>query len=400
MVLIPVHVCTGKDGRADYEDENGHPAIPPWVAPPAHLLGVGAQPSVGSSSDIAGKDQAIQQHSLSYPGYDSMRSQMGGMSSVRYLQQQQQQSLQDFHATFPAFQQQMQRYHNGGSGGGGSELMGATSGSGSSSHMHFHDPSRSGGPEDATLPRVTSLDVLNTIAQFNSPSGSTENLAGLGAGSGSASALKQQQLSFQQQHGVRRYNSSGSDAGLDMFPGLVGRANSSTLTLGDSVGWGSFSNFNTLGAGGSMDDLLAAGLYGASSASMEAMAQAGQAAGRYQLKPSSLGAEEGAVGYPLDDAAAAAGSSLLNLAAADSQGRGARVKVEVPQMSALQQMRVRAPIVDLAGLTAVAHLYQPAVSNGNSGHGNESLASQGSGGNSGAYSGAAGAGNNPPAGVS
>jgi hypothetical protein len=82
---------------------------------------------------------------------------------------------------------------------------------------------------------------------------------------------------------------------------LVARQNSSTLTLGDSVGWGSFGNFNALGGGGSMDDLLAAGLYGASSGSIEGIAttggggNSGQAAARYQvqLKAQSGSVEEG-----------------------------------------------------------------------------------------------------------
>jgi hypothetical protein len=76
----------------------------------------------------------------------------------------------------------------------------------------------------------------------------------------------------------------------------------------------------------------------------------------------------GAVGYPLDEAAA--GSSLLNLAGTLAGAQSSpRVKAEAPPVPLLaqgqgQQMRVRAPIVDVAGLSAVAHLYQPGPNGG------------------------------------
>jgi hypothetical protein len=168
-----------------------------------------------------------------------------------------------------------------------------------------------------------------------------------------------------------------------------------------------------------MDDLLAAGLYGASSGSIEGIATTGgggnpgQAAARYQvqLKAPSGSVEEGAcpesvclygrmvansqfvcavvcagaVGYPLDEAAA--GSSLLNLAGNIAGAQTSpRVKAEAPAVSLLaqgpgqgQQMRVRAPIVDVAGLSAVAHLYQPGSFQNNGGTGNSGGAAPTSG---------------------
>jgi hypothetical protein len=238
------------------------------------------------------------------------------------------------------------------------------------------------------------MDVLNTIAQFNSPSGSIDNLASLGGSSSSSStaaaALKQQQLQYQQQYG----NGSGANGNgnvganlpassdsvvVDNFPGLVMRGHSSTLTLGDSVGWPSFSNLNSFVGGGSMDDLLAAGLYNPNGASTDAL---GGAAGNdgsgnrsHQNKPSSLQIEEGAVGYPLEDSGSA---SMINLQGAEesraralsaSAATGAGIKPELEVVPLFPggrsgqpsnaQVRVKAPIVDVAGMSAMAHMYHP-----------------------------------------
>jgi hypothetical protein len=110
----------------------------------------------------------------------------------------------------------------------------------------------------------------------------------------------------------------------------------------------------------------------------------------------------GAVGYPLDEAAA--GSSLLNLAGTLAGAQSSpRVKAEAPPVPLLaqgqgQQMRVRAPIVDVAGLSAVAHLYQPGPNGGvnyqnNNGSGNSGGAAPTSGASrqsSGQYAGVGG----------
>lgn len=98
--------------------------------------------------------------------------------------------------------------------------------------------------------RNTSLEMLNTIAQLGSSTSSLEHLT-------DANALKQQQL--QHQHRMHAFAPSASDPTRDVFPALAMNTNSSTFTLGDSVGWPSFGNLNSLN-GGSMDDLLSAGL--------------------------------------------------------------------------------------------------------------------------------------------
>jgi hypothetical protein len=114
----------------------------------------------------------------------------------------------------------------------------------------------------------------------------------------------------------------------------------------------------------------------------------------------------GAVGYPLDEAAA--GSSLLNLAGTLAGAQTSpRVKAEAPAVSLLaqgpggqgQQMRVRAPIVDVAGLSAVAHLYQPGSFQNNGGTGNSGGAAPTSGAarqSSGQYAGVGGSSSGGP----
>lgn len=334
----------------DYEDESGNAVLPPWMAPPPPTAT--ADPS-GSSS--AGK--ALTTLSGSYPAYDS------SISSMRHLQQ----AAQDFHSAFPVYHQQQLPRYNGSNGG--SRTLGSQPGS----HLLFHDGSnRAGRSDDASLPRVTSLDVLNTIAQFNSPSGSVDNLTHLV--NGSAATLKQQQLAYQQQQQEQGRPTQGYSTAVDptpdVFPGLVERAHSSTLTLGDSVGWPSFSNLNSFGGGGSMDDLLAAGgLYNMHSSSSDAVTAPPLSAGgggsgqKYQAKPSSLSVEDGsAVGYPFEDGGSSGAAPALT----------PKVEGNSPPGMPLRpggdgQLRVKAPIVDVAGMSAMAHMYQPPGRSGPSG---------------------------------
>jgi hypothetical protein len=375
---LPFVAAVGKDGRIDYEDEHGNAILPPWmVPPPTHTDG--AHPSAGANSRAAYSSNS-NTSATSY--YDNTSG--GPTSSARYLQQ----SAQEFHDAFPSYQQQL-RY---GSNGSAQMQIGVNS-----SNIMYDSGGGGGGSgrgDEPSLPRVTSMDVLNTIAQFNSPSGSIDNLASLGGSSSSSStaaALKQQQLQYQQQYGNGSgANGNGNTSSLpaasgdsimvDNFPGLVMRGHSSTLTLGDSVGWPSFSNLNSFVGGGSMDDLLAAGLYNPNGASTDALAGAagndgsGNNRSHQSNKPSSLQIEEGAVGYPLDDAGSGSMSNLLQsaeesqalaLSASAATGAGIKQELEVVPLfpggrsgqPANAQVRVKAPIVDVAGMSAMAHMY-------------------------------------------
>lgn len=248
------------------------------------------------------------------------------------------------------------------------------------------------------FPRVTSLDLLNTIANLNSSSASLDNY------NVDAGAIKQEQQLY---HAQRAHGGGGADMQdptPDVFPALALATNSSTFTLGEA--WPSFSNFNAFG-GGSMDDLTAAA---ANSNSAESLVQEGM------YKPSSLSVDDSnSIGYPLEDgsstvtgtassasvsnsssssscddkcttvpsahkaslsssglasgeaveAVSAAAPSSSVRAAGDASSTGPLLSSAAflqaqQQQRAQVQVRVQAPIVDVAGMSSMAHMYQPA----------------------------------------
>lgn len=254
-----------------------------------------------------------------------------------------------------------------------------------------------GGPDGgdgSNFSRITSLEMLNTIAQMGSSTGSLENM-------GDASALKQQQLMYQSQQqqqqqmrmlhafgggGAGSGGSGGSgpaaDPTPDVFPGLV-RATSdnnggSTLTFADSMGWPSFGNLNSLsgtGGGGSMDDLLSAGLLSrqvSGGSPFDLDGPSGSGSGSGDKYASSEGAS---LGYSLEDAhlSAAAVGALGGRAALGPTGT-----VTGTGAAASQMMRVKAPIVDMSAMRQQFSLGGPATTHHSS---NNSSSSSGGGAN-------------------
>lgn len=223
-------------------------------------------------------------------------------------------------------------------------------------YSHFREQgslngSHSGATDGAFLPRVTSLDMLNSIAQMGSSTGSLENL-----GAGDASALKQQQM--QHLRLMQSYGGGGgggvggarsADPTPDVFPGLALAPNSSTLTLGDSVGWPSFGNLGSLGGGGSMDDLLSAGIL-SRQVSGGSPIDLGSGSGSHKFLPkaSSLAVDEGSVGYPLEDSNPGnpGNPGMMGVShAGDAAAMG-------PSAASSAQVRIKAPIVDMSAMSS------------------------------------------------
>lgn len=179
------------------------------------------------------------------------------------------------------------------------------------------------------FPRATSMDVLNSIAQLGSSTGSLDNLL-----AGDASALKHQQQMYHMRmmHPFGGGGGSSVDPTPDVFPGLALAPNSSALTLGDSMGWPSFGNLGSLGGGGSMDDLLSAGILSrqvSGGSPIDLNGRSGSSS-KYALpKTSSLAVDEGSVGYPLEDSNHATG----------------------PPGTVQTQVRIKAPIVDMSSMS-------------------------------------------------
>jgi len=346
--LQPAAASDAKDGRAGYEgDASG--AIPaPWAAP-AH------QVPVTDLSAVAA-DQLL-----------GMGGANGNSSAAQYFFKQQQQQQMYGQNNHQLLQQQQAPY--------GYRSMSGPDGNSNSS----------------SFSRATSLEMLNSIAQMGSSTNSLENMGNMG----DASALKQQQLMYQQNQqqlrmlhafgggGAGTSSSSGGNGGsgqrdptADVFPGLVrGTSDNnggSTLTFGESMGWPSFGNLNSLsggiGGGGSMDDLLSAGLLsrqvsGGSPFDLDGPSDPSGNSGssdKYNKFLGLSGNEEGtSLGYSLEDSnSPAPTTSAMNAgtvggSALGAGGRGAGAggggDVVSDALSLLSaQVRVKAPIVDMS----------------------------------------------------
>lgn len=337
-------VFPGKDVRVNYEDEGGNTVMPPWMVPPSMLDTTAMGTNSSRTSNKTGKPQQIT--SSQFQVHDNMQS-----SSTKYIQHP-----QDFNGTFSTLDSHPGRFSNGGFPN--TNLP----------YDHIGNKVRQN-EETNTLHRVTSLELLNAIAQFNSPIGSQENLAGLGSNSSSAaSALKSQQL----QHQRRMMGASEivQDPTPDVFPGLAMRNNSSTLTFGESMGWPSFSNLHSLsGVGGSMDDLLAAGLSHSGAGNTDALGLSVNYDSKYYPKASSLSVEDGVVGYPLEEPATGSAEGELRgklfathhsntvgtITTAENGSQQALEQTKGGSGSELSQIRVKAPIVDMGSMGQTHH---------------------------------------------
>lgn len=320
----------------DYEDENGNTVAAPWMVPPT-----GSADDSSSSSTSNGHGKAYcQQSAAAYASGNG--SQFANQDPYQQYQQA---------GGYPTYQQQVARYN---------------SAAGADNHRGAYLGATASG--DDSFPRVTSMDLLNTIANLNSSSASLDNYL-----NSDADTLKQQQYQHQQR------NQPGYGAPLDptadVFPSLA--TNSSTFTLGDN--WPSFSNLNAFGA--SMDDLTTAGAVYASTNTSNTTAVDTTAQDRAH-KPSSLSVDEiNSIGYPLDDTSQAAAPTSAGASVNATTAGGAALSPSKygngtdaqAQQRAQAQVRVKAPIVDVAGMTAMAHMYQPtggSSSRSSSGSGN------------------------------
>jgi len=352
-----------KDGRASYDGDAAGGAIPaPWAAPANQV------PLTADLSSVAA-DQLL-----------GMGGANGNSSAAQYFFKQQQQSYGQNNSSFLPGNYQLQQ-----------------------APYSYRSMS---GPDNgsSSFSRATSLEMLNSIAQMGSSTNSLENMGNMG----DASALKQQQLMYRNQQqqqqrilhafggaGTGTSSSSGGGGGqrdptADVFPGLVrGTSDNnggSTLTFGESMGWPSFGNLNSLsggiGGGGSMDDLLSAGLLsrqvsGGSPFDLDGPSDPSGSSGsdKYSkfLGLSAANKEGSSLGYSLEDsnsptatttaamtamtaAGAGAGADAGVFGGTSGGGRGAGAAADAlslsfsaqQQQQQQQQVRVKAPIVDMS----------------------------------------------------
>lgn len=349
-----------KDDRASYDgDAGGGGNIPaPWAAAPH-------------------SQQAVPLSDLSSMAADQLMG-MGGSNSnsnaAQYFLKQRQPPFGQNSASFASHTPQLHRQQQAALGLAPYPYSEGIPSVSTRSNSNLYR-SASGPDGSNSFSRATSLEMLNSIAQMGSSTGSLENMGNMG----DASALKQQQLMYQSQQQMRMLHafggggagssSSGADQGdptANVFPGLIrgtsDNVGGSTLTFADSMGgWPSFGNLNSLsggiGGGGSMDDLLSAGLLsrqvsGGSPFDLDGPSGSSGGCDKYAgNKFLGLPAEEGvSLGYSLEDSNPPASSVAATIAGAAAGGRGAAdssLSSSYAQAQT-QQVRVKAPIVDMA----------------------------------------------------